>query len=57
MSNKVLCQCFICKKNDKNNIGKYVHPTTKWRHGKKAKPKNNLSDLTDDEVEFDRLYY
>jgi hypothetical protein len=29
----VLCTCPKCKKN---GIGKYVHPTTKWRHDVKS---------------------
>ena len=36
----VLCTCFKCKKNG-DNIGKYVHPTTKWRHMKNEKSKYN----------------
>jgi hypothetical protein len=37
MSNnkRTLCTCFKCKKKAKNNVGLYVHPTTKWRHEKK----------------------
>src|SRR6185437_2609140 len=58
-SNKVLCTCFKCKKKGSNNIGYYVHPTTKWRHVKNIKKKYNLSlnELSDDdaEVKFNRL--
>lgn len=32
----VLCTCSKCK-NGTENIGSYVHPTTKWRHEKKQK--------------------
>jgi hypothetical protein len=48
MNNKVLCTCFKCKKN---GTGKYVHPTTKWRHAKNAKKKYNLglNELDDDD--------
>ena len=57
MSNKetVLCTCPKCKQN---GIGKYVHPTTKWRHTKKNKKRKlELYELTDDDdVEFNRLY-
>ena len=34
----VLCTCPKCKKN---GIGKYVHPSTKWRHAKSKKRKYN----------------
>jgi len=45
MSNKnfVLCECSKCKKN---GIGKYVHPTTKWRHFKKKR--NNIELIEND---------
>ena len=49
-SDKVLCTCFKCK-NETDNIGKYVHPTTKWRHEKKYNPTGDY------EVGFSRLYY
>jgi len=44
MSNKnfVLCTCSKCKKKETDNIGDYVHPTTKWRHSKKRKYLNKL---------------
>ncbi|GES90934.1 transposase domain-containing protein [Rhizophagus clarus] len=43
MSNKnlELCECLRCKRN---RIGKYVHPTTKWRHSKKRKYSIELID-------------
>ncbi|GES98992.1 transposase domain-containing protein [Rhizophagus clarus] len=46
MSNKnlELCECLRCKRN---GIGKYVHPTTKWRHSKKRK--YNI-ELIDDDI-------
>jgi hypothetical protein len=68
-SDKVLCTCFKCK-NETDNIGKYVHPTTKWRHRRKynfslnelsdeeeVKYNFNLNELSDDEeeVKFNRL--
>ena len=40
-NNKVLCTCSRCKKIGINNIGNYVHPTTKWRHEKKYNPTGN----------------
>jgi hypothetical protein len=54
MSNKVvLCTCSKCKKKDTENIGCYVHPTTKWRHERKAKRDYNRFNL---EEEINRLY-
>lgn len=52
MSNKVvvLCTCLKCTKNG-TEMGSYVHPTTKWRHEKKAKKNYNLT-----EEEINRLY-
>ena len=50
-NNKVLCTCSRCKKMGIDNIGNYVHPTTKWRHEKKYNPTGNY------EVGFSRLYY
>ncbi|GBC47879.2 transposase domain-containing protein [Rhizophagus irregularis DAOM 181602=DAOM 197198] len=47
-NNKVLCICSKCKKKGSDNIGKYVHPTTKWRHIKNAKKNYNFSDNDDD---------
>ncbi|GES92519.1 transposase domain-containing protein [Rhizophagus clarus] len=46
MSNKnlELCECLKCKRN---GIGKYVHPTTKWKHSKKRK--YNI-ELIDDDI-------
>jgi hypothetical protein len=48
-SNKVLCICSKCKKKGADNIGKYVHPSTKWRHIKNAKKNFNLDDDDDDD--------
>ena len=67
MSNKnfVLCTCSKCKKKGTDNIGDYVHPTTKWRHSKKRKYLNELindsidcynngkDELNDDNVNCD----
>ena len=47
-NNIVLCTCFKCKKNGKDNIGNYVHPTTKWRHSKKAKKNHDELNYDDD---------
>ena len=51
--NTILCTCFKCKKNDKDNIGNYVHPSTKWRHSKKVKNHyyNELNYDGDDDSE------
>jgi hypothetical protein len=53
---KILCTCSKCRKNGPDNIGNYVHPTTKWRHVKNEKRKYNLG-LNDgnDDVEFNRF--
>ncbi len=50
MSNKnfVICTCFRCKKNGTDNIGDYVHTTTKWRHSKRRKNNVGLNKLIDD---------
>ena len=39
MSNRVVvwCTCPKCKKNGTENTGRYVNPSTKWRHEKKTK--------------------
>jgi hypothetical protein len=52
MSNKnfVLCTCFRCKKKGTDNIGNYVHPTTKWRHSKRRKYNLGLDELIDDGI-------
>ncbi|GET52716.1 transposase domain-containing protein [Rhizophagus irregularis DAOM 181602=DAOM 197198] len=52
-NNKVLCICSKCKKKGSDNIGKYVHPTTKWRHIKNAKKNYNFSDNDDDSDDDD----
>jgi hypothetical protein len=52
-NNKVLCICIKCKKRGTDNIGKYVHPTTRWRHIKNAKKNYNLDNLDDFEEDDD----
>ena len=47
-NNKVLCICSKCKKNGIDNIGNYIHPTTKWRHVRK-KYKLALNELNDND--------
>lgn len=53
MNNKnfVLCTCFRCKKKGTDNIGDYVHHTTKWRHSKKRKYNLGLNELIDDGID------
>lgn len=52
-NNKVMCTCSKCIKKGKNNIGNYVHPTTKWRHVEKAKKNYNLELNYDNDVDVD----
>jgi hypothetical protein len=37
-----LCACPKCQKDGTKNVGNYVHPTTKWRHEKKARKNYKL---------------
>ena len=50
----VLCTCSKCKKSDIQNIGKFVHNSTKWRHKQKAKNWNYNFNISEEEI--DRLY-
>ena len=50
-NNLVLCECSKCKKN---GIGKYVHPTTKWRHSKKRK--HNIELIENDIDHYNEKY-
>jgi len=49
MSNKnlELCECPKCKRN---GTGKYVHPTTKWRHFNKSKKRKYNIELIDNDI-------
>jgi hypothetical protein len=55
-SNKVLCICYKCK--TKNSAGRYVSPSTKWRHMNKEKSNRYiLNDNDDDNYETNRFAF